>query len=240
MGTAGKVSRQVLRSSGEQRMELTQAQRAVWNCLQREWAEGRQVESLDHLCRLLGLRSRGALHRHVETLVAAGLVAPLDRHRHGLRPAAGAFRPISADDRAPALRHPAWPAGMPLRALPRLGRIAAGAPLDAIFEDEPVLVPERLAPAGDAYVLEVRGDSMSGDGILDGDLVIVEVDPHVRAGEIAVVLVAGEGATLKRFRHEDGVVRLIASNPAVADQRIPAGQVSIQGRVSGLMRNYRS
>lgn len=222
-------------------MALTQAQRAVWQCLEKEWAEGRQVESLDHLCRLLGLRSRGALHRHVENLVSAGLVAPLDRHRHGLRPARGAFRTASPELQAAsaATSVPDWPAGLALRALPRLGRIAAGAPLDAAFEDEPMLVPERLAPAGDAYVLEVRGDSMSGDGILDGDLVIVEVDPHVRPGEIAVVLVAGEGATLKRFRHEDGVVRLIASNPAVADQRVPAGQVSIQGRVSGLMRSYR-
>lgn len=218
-------------------MELTQAQRAVWTCLQQEWEAGRPVDSLDHLCRLLGLRSRGALHRHVEVLVAQGLVAPLDRHRHGLRPVEPAIRRAAAAGEGGGL--PGWPAGLPLRALPRLGRIAAGAPLDAVFEDEPVLVPERLAPAGDAYVLEVRGDSMSGDGILDGDLVIVEVDPHVRPGEIAVVLVAGEGATLKRFRHENGVVRLIASNPAVPDLEVPAGQVSIQGRVSGLMRNYR-
>ena len=103
-----------------------------------------------------------------------------------------------------------------------------------------MLVPERLTPPGDAYVLEVRGDSMSGDGIMDGDLVIVEVDPHVRAGEIAVVLVAGEGATLKRFRQEGPLVRLIASNPEVADQLIPADQIAIQGRISGLMRNYRN
>lgn len=219
-------------------MELTQAQRAVWKCLQQQWTAGEPVDSLDHLCRLMGLRSRGAVHRHVDALVAAGLVAPLDRHRTGLRPGPAAPESEGRASIQSAALPPSWPAGLPLRALPRLGRIAAGAPLDAVFDEEPVLVPERLAPAGDAYVLEVRGDSMSGDGILDGDLAIVEVDPHVRPGEIAVVLVAGEGATLKRFRHEGGVVRLIASNPAVADQCVPAAQVSIQGRLSGLMRSY--
>jgi repressor LexA len=245
-------------------MELTIAQRKVLDCLQREWTAGRSVESLEHLCHLLGLRSRGALHRHIEALVAAGLVAPLDRHRHGVRPAGRPPRgpavnpscglPLRrssdalatvprrrVEDRASAEARrmgPAWPPGVTMRALPRLGRIAAGAPLDAVFEDEPVLVPDRLTPAGDAYVLEVRGDSMSGDGILDGDLVVVEVDLHVRAGEIAVVLVAGEGATLKRFRHEGANVRLIASNPLVADQVLNSRQVVIQGRVCGLMRSY--
>ena len=235
--------------------DLTPAQHKVLACLQREWRDGRAVGSLDALCSLLGLRSRGALHRHLEALVAAGWVAPLDRHRLGLRPG-----PLSRTQPAvpnpmptarplprpqPALKQDALPAalraaGVSMRALPRLGRIAAGAPLDAVFEEEPVLVPERLVPGGDAYVLEVRGDSMLGDGIVDGDLVIVEVDPHVRPGEVAVVLVSGEGATLKRFRHEGAMVRLMASNPAVADQLVPADQVAIQGRVSGLMRSYRS
>ena len=207
------------------RSALTPTQREIMRRLEAEWAAGRAVDSLEQLCSLLGLRSRGALHRHVEALVAQGCLAPLDRHRRGLRPAGPAA--------ALAL------AGIPLRALPRLGRIAAGAPLDAVFEEDPVLVPERLAPPGEAYVLEVRGDSMSGDGILDGDLVVVEVDAHVRSGEIAVVLVVGEGATLKRFRQEGPLLRLIASNPAVPDLCVPVDQVAIQGRISGLMRNYR-
>jgi repressor LexA len=205
---------------------LTPAQGAVLKRLEAEWAAGRRVESLEHLCRLLGRSSRGALHRHVEALVRAGCVAPLDRHRLGLHP------PLALDT-------PVWPTGLALRALPRLGRIAAGAPLDAVFDEERVLVPERLAPRGEAYVLEVRGDSMSGDGILDGDLVVVEVDAHVRPGEVAVVLVVGEGATLKRFRQEGDQIRLIASNPEVPDRLVMADQVAIQGRISGLMRHFR-
>ena len=229
---------------------LTPIQHGILQRLQREWSAGRTVESLNHLCRLLGLHSRGALHRHVQVLVKAGLVAPLDRHRRGLRPAQAALstvpRPSPGAEAAATGRgaqaaigiRAGWPPGVPVRALQRLGRIAAGAPLDAVFEDDAVLVPERLAPRGDAYVLEVRGNSMCGDGILDGDLVVVEVDPHVRAGEIAVVLVAGEGATLKRFSHEGGLVSLKASNPDVPDQLVRADQIAIQGRVSGLMRHY--
>ena len=265
---------QALPQVSAQTARLTRIQRGILQQLQCEWSAGRIVESLEHLCRLLGLRSRGALHRHIQALVSAGAVAPLDRHRRGLWPVQAAISPPgtqrAADpppvgpalpgrhrdhplgrqvshDEAPASRRDApssrsslagWPPGVPVRALPRLGRIAAGAPLDAVFEDEAVLVPERLAPRGDAYVLEVRGDSMCGDGILDGDLVVVDVDSHVRAGEIAVVLIAGEGATLKRFRHEGGLVRLQASNPDVPDQLVRADQVAIQGRVSGLMRHY--
>ena len=244
-----KPDRQVSSVAPDPLAKLTQAQRGVLARLKAEWADGRAVDSLDHLCALMGLKSRGALHRHVLALVAGGHLAPLDRQRRGLWPAQ--VRPgqdqgeaqgeaqgrTQSDGNASA--PDTWErAALPLRALRRFGRIAAGAPLDAVFEDDPVLVPDHLVPAGEAYILEVRGDSMSGDGILDGDLVIVEVNAAVRPGELAVVLVAGEGATLKRFRHEGAKVRLIPSNPAFPEQLVPAQDVLVQGRVSGLMRRY--
>ncbi len=236
--------------------DLTPAQRRVLAALESAWSTGTPVDNLDALCQRLALRSRGALHRHMQRLVETGWVAPLDRHRLGLRPGprAEVLPPASGLQARPASGAQAWPAsgaqvqpalsgwpdwqamGVPLRALPRLGRIAAGAPLDAVFEDEPVLVPEHLTPRGEAYVLEVQGDSMIGDGILDGDLVVVETGVAVRPGEIAVLLVAGEGATLKRFRQEGEHLRLMASNPAVADRLVPAAAIMVQGRISGLMR----
>ncbi len=237
---------------------LTPAQRRVLVCLDAAWQEHLPVDSLDQLCAQLGLSSRGALHRHVGQLVAMQLVAPLDKRRGGVRPGQAWLQARAA---LPSGQQPAAPdvqgtrhldpvrqggvpeigaalrlAGVPMRAVPRLGRIAAGAPLDAVFEDEPVWIPEHLAPRGEAFVLEVQGDSMSGDGILDGDLVVVEPGVLVRPGEIAVVLVAGEGATLKRFRHEGQQLRLIASNPAFADRLVSADTVAIQGRITGLMR----
>ena len=234
---------------------LTAAQRRVLACLAEAWRSGRPVDSLAQLCTSLGLVSRGALHRHVGQLVALQLVSPLDRRRAGLRPGPAwlAAQPAAVTTQtavpvplplpsgaAPALEHALRQAGVRMRSVPRLGRIAAGAPLDAVFEDEPVWIPEHLAPRGEAFVLEVQGDSMSGDGILDGDLVVVEPGVLVRPGEIAVVLVAGEGATLKRFRQEGAQVRLIASNPAVADRLVPAEAVAVQGRITGLMRQLQA
>lgn len=223
---------------------LTEAQHRVLAALRDAWSGPGPAPSLAGLCARLGLRSRGALHRHIAHLVRLGWVEPPDLHRLGLRPGPRArahSRLAVAPQPAPEGygRPPAWPASLPVRALRKLGRIAAGAPLDAVFEDEPLYVPEALVPRGEAYVLEVRGDSMNGDGILDGDLVVVEAGAVVGPHEIAVVLVAGEGATLKRLRRSGDQVHLLASNPAVPERIVAAADVAIQGRVAGLMRSFR-
>jgi repressor LexA len=122
--------------------------------------------------------------------------------------------------------------------LPLVGRIAAGQPLEAL-EDRQTISLGDFVRAQNVFVLQVKGDSMQEDHILDGDYVVVEQSQVANAGEIVVALVAGEEATLKRFYREGaGKVRLQPANAQMEPIVVPAGDVKIQGRVIGVLRKY--
>ncbi len=120
--------------------------------------------------------------------------------------------------------------------LPLVGVIAAGLPIEAI-EDREVLDLEEMfvSPHGN-FVLRVRGDSMIGDNISDGDYVICEKRETAHDGETVVALIDGEEATLKRFFRTSRGIRLEASNPAY--EPIISKNVEIQGVVVGVLRSY--
>jgi repressor LexA len=97
-------------------------------------------------------------------------------------------------------------------------------------------LPADRARGGEVYALEVKGESMIGDGILDGDHVVVATDPRPTPGTIAVVLI-GEEATVKHIYYEGASIRLVASNPDFPDQvYFESDCPVIQGRVIGVMR----
>jgi repressor LexA len=123
--------------------------------------------------------------------------------------------------------------------LPFLGRIAAGRPIEAVVGDETLTVPAALfgARIDEHFVLQVTGESMIGEGIHDGDWVVVERRERAQPGEMVVALV-GDDVTLKRFYPEGPLVRLQPSNPAMEAFRVPAADLRIQGIVVGLMRKY--
>jgi repressor LexA len=173
--------------------------------------------SIREICDALGLSStRGAL-RHLEALEKKGFITR----------ASGA-RAIQVRD---ALRGAA-------AYLPLVGEVPAG-PLRHASEEveEWVPVPARWGGGG-RFLLRVRGDSMSGDGIRDGDLVVVDPSPSARNGEVVVALVDGE-ATVKRLRRRGGAVELEASNPAYATLRVEKGEAEVRlaGRVVSLLRD---
>lgn len=121
--------------------------------------------------------------------------------------------------------------------LPLVGEVPAG-PLRYASEEveEWVPVPARWGGEG-RFLLRVKGDSMTGDGILDGDLVLVDPGPTARDGEVVVALVDGE-ATVKRLRRRRGSVELEASNPAYPPLRVERGEAELRlaGRVVSLLR----
>ncbi|MBN1674555.1 MAG: transcriptional repressor LexA [Kiritimatiellae bacterium] len=121
--------------------------------------------------------------------------------------------------------------------VPLVGRIAAGAPLEAIENRESTLrLDPDLFSADGVFALRVKGDSMKDAGILDGDLAIIRRQPSVEQGEIAAVIVDGE-ATLKRFSRAGNRVVLRAENPAYADMAFGADtQIEIVGRLIGVVR----
>ena len=203
----------------ERLQHLTPRQRDLYRYLAEREEADLDPPTLDETCKALGLSSRGSLHKQVQALVDAGLVAALEGRQRGLR-----------------LRHEE--AGAPGRELPLLGRIAAGRPIEALENPESVEVPAHLRGRGECYVLEVKGDSMVEDGILDGDWVVVERRDHARDGEVVVALIDGEEATLKRIEQRPGRCILHPANSAMASLEYPPERVRIQGIVVGQMRAY--
>jgi repressor LexA len=123
--------------------------------------------------------------------------------------------------------------------LPLLGSIPAGPLSEAVAQAEEILDAHELLPhRAEDFLLRVRGDSMTGDGILDGDLVLLRPNARVRDGAIAAVCVGDEReATLKRVYFEKDRVRLVASHPRFKDIVIPAEEVQFAGVLKGVVRH---
>ena len=121
--------------------------------------------------------------------------------------------------------------------LPLLGRIAAGRPLEAVENPESISLAD-FTRSKEVFVLQVKGESMQDEHILDGDYVLVEKADSARDGEIVVALVDGTDATLKRIYREGPKVRLQPSNASMQPIIVPAQSVQVQGRVIGVLRKY--
>lgn len=120
-------------------------------------------------------------------------------------------------------------------AVPLLGAIAAGRPIEAVVTSETIEIPrDMMAP--NVYALRVKGDSMIKDGILSGDYVIIQQTNQAKNGEIVVALLENESVTLKRFYRERDHIRLQPANDSYEPIRVK--QVSIQGKVRGLIRKF--
>ena len=125
--------------------------------------------------------------------------------------------------------------------VPLIGQIAAGAPLDAVEQAEEIFrLPRRLVGHGTLFMLRVKGDSMTGAGITDGDLVVVRRQPVAENGEIVAAqldgAVTGE-ATVKMLQRLDGHAWLMPQNPDY--QPIPADHATILGKVVAVVRPAR-
>ena len=198
-------------------MRLTRRQQQILDVLRESAGQVEHPPTLDELCALLGLRSRGSLHKHIQALIQAGFVAPMAGQHRGIR--------LIADEPTE-------------EGIPFLGKIAAGRPIEALPQPEQIQVPPHLRTNKPCYVLQVVGDSMREAGILDGDYVVIEQRDHARNGEIVVALVRGEEVTLKRILQEPGRTMLYPENSAMAAMEFHPDEVQIQGVLVGQMRSY--
>jgi repressor LexA len=121
--------------------------------------------------------------------------------------------------------------------LPLVGRIAAGHPIEAVQSNETISLAD-FVRSKEVFVLEVRGDSMQDEAILNGDYVMVEKSRTAHNGDIVVALVEGTDATLKRFYREGENIRLQPSNASMQPIIVPAASVEVQGKVIGVLRKY--
>jgi len=200
-------------------MALTRRQREIYEFIRGFVAEKGYSPSLEEIAEAFGLSSGATVHKHIHHLV----------EKRMLRKAGNRSRSIE----------PVEPPSAGTTALPLLGRVAAGAPIEAIEVPETIDVPRDLVGTrGESFVLEVSGDSMIEDQICDGDYVVVESRAEARDGETVVALVRGSDATLKRFYREGDQVRLMPANAAYEPIRVPAEDVQIRGVVRGLMRRF--
>ena len=209
--------------------------------------------SFDEMKEALDLRSKSGIHRLITALEERGFIRRLAHRARALEivklPDAmtnAAARPAGFTPRTvTGGRPPAPPRGaLPVEAagaleLAVMGRIAAGVPIAAISEvSHHVAVPQSMIGTGEHYALEVRGDSMIGAGINDGDVVVIRETSTADNGDIVVALVEEQEATLKRFRRQNGMIALEAANPAYETRLLRDDQVRVQGRLVGLIRTY--
>ncbi len=216
------------------RHDAERRQRIV-DYIARTVAERGYPPSVREIADAVGLASTSAVHHHLVALERSGQLERGSRSSRALRltakatgaapparPARGAVTPF----RMPVERDPVQ--------LPLVGEIAAGQPIEAYQDPEPIDVPRSIQAREDSYVLRVRGKSMVDALIDDGDFVIVQPQATARDGDIVVALLEDNGVTLKRFYREDGRIRLQPANSEM--EPIYATELQIQGKVVGVIR----
>ena len=204
-------------------MALTRRQRQVYDFISSFVQSHGYSPSFEEIGSGMGLSSLATVHKHISNLEKKGL---LKRDYNRSR---------SIDIIAPKGRMKQTMSA-PL-SLPLLGRIAAGQPIEAVENPETISLGD-FTGSKDVFVLQVRGDSMQDEAILDGDYVLVEKTQTAHNGEIVVALVSGADATLKRIYREGENTRLQPSNATMKPIIVPARDVQVQGRVIGVLRKY--
>ena len=214
---------------------LTAKQRELLIFIDDRLKEDGVSPSFDEMREALDLKSKSGVHRLISALEERGFIRRLPNR-------ARALEVLKLPDTRGATVTPIRPA-VPAAAndtieIPLHGRIAAGTPIEALQGTETFAVPAALLGPGDHYALEVAGDSMVEEGILDGDFALIRKVDTARDGEIVVALIDNEEATLKTFRREGNMIRLDPANRQYEPQRYDPRRVQIQGRLAGLIRRY--
>ena len=208
-------------------MAITKRQREIYDFIARFVAERGYSPSFEEIGEGTRLSSLATVHKHVSNLEKKGLLKR-DYNRS---------RSIDVLPPKGALKKSMQVAAGVSAELPLLGRIAAGRPVEALQNPETISLAD-FTRSKEVFVLQVKGDSMQDEAILDGDYILVEKTSVVRNGEIVVVLVDGMESTLKRIYKEGDKVRLQPSNAAMQPVIVPATAVQVQGRVIGVLRKY--
>ena len=216
---------------------LTRKQQELLLYIDAKLHEGGVSPSFEEMKEALDLKSKSGVHRLISALEERGFIRRLPNRARALEvlkmpevqraanvnTAASAAPPRAAND---------------ILDIPLHGRIAAGTPIEALQGTDTLPVPAALLGPGEHYALEVAGNSMVDEGILDGDYALIRRQDTARDGEIVVALINEEEATLKTFRREGQMIRLDPANRQYDPQRYRPDQVQIQGRLAGLLRRY--
>ncbi|MFZ3213362.1 MAG: transcriptional repressor LexA [Terriglobales bacterium] len=208
-------------------MAITKRQREIYDFIAQFVAERGYSPSFEEIGEGTDLSSLATVHKHITNLEKKGL----------LRRDYNRSRSIDVLPPRGALKKSMEVAASAAMELPLMGRIAAGRPVEALQNPETISLAD-FTRSKEVFVLQVKGDSMQDEAILDGDYILVEKTSAVRNGEIVAALVDGMESTLKRIYKEGDKVRLQPSNAAMQPVIVSAAAVQVQGRVIGVLRKY--
>jgi repressor LexA len=235
---------------------LTRKQHELLRYIHERLRESGVPPSFDEMKDALNLRSKSGIHRLITALEERGFIRRLPNRARALevvrlpessaptmRPAPGKFSPGVIEGGLGRTRPKPVEAeevdAYSSIAVPVMGRIAAGVPIEAIQNrSHTIAVPPEMISGGDHFALEVRGDSMIEAGILEGDVVVIRKSDNAETGDIVVALVDDEEATLKRLRKRGASIALEAANPAYETRIFGPDRVRVQGKLVGLIRRY--
>jgi repressor LexA len=231
---------------------LTRKQYELLRFINERLKEAGVPPSFDEMKDALDLRSKSGIHRLITALEERGFIRRLPNRARAieviklpeLSPGAGSsrrgFTPSVIEGNLGKGRSSASvDDGERPVAVPVMGRIAAGTPIEALqTRSHTISVPPDMLGSGEHYALEVRGDSMVDAGILDGDLALIQRNETADTGDIVVALIDDEEATLKRFRRRGASIALEPANTSYEVRILPPNRVKIQGKLIGLYRKY--
>jgi repressor LexA len=208
-------------------MALTKRQRQIYDFIAEFVENNGYSPSFEEIGAALGLSSLATVHKHINNLEAKKL----------LRRDYNRSRSIDVLPLPEGLPSRARPLAVSGFELPLVGRIAAGRPIEQVETPETISLTD-FTRAKDVFVLQVMGESMQDEHIVNGDYVLVEKTSSARDGEIVVALLNGSETTLKRLYRAGEQVRLQPSNAAMQPIMVPAEAVQVQGRVVAVLRKY--
>jgi repressor LexA len=215
---------------------LTAKQHELLNFIHERLSATGVSPSFDEMREALDLKSKSGVHRLISALEERQFIRRLPNRARALEVLR--MPEVAAASSAPAPKPVIPAAANDTIEIPLHGRIAAGTPIEALQGTEGFAVPAALLGPGEHYALEVSGDSMVEEGILDGDYALIRKVDSARDGEIVVALIDNEEATLKTYRREGQMIRLDPANRSYEAQRYDESRVVIQGRLAGLIRRY--
>jgi repressor LexA len=230
---------------------LTRKQYELLRFINERLKEAGVPPSFDEMKDALDLRSKSGIHRLITALEERGFIRRLPNRARAieviklpeLSPGSGSnrrgFTPSVIEGNLGKGRGAAADDGERPVAVPVMGRIAAGTPIEALqTRSHTISVPPDMLGSGEHYALEVRGDSMVDAGILDGDMALIQRNETADTGDIVVALIDDEEATLKRFRRRGASIALEPANTSYEVRILPPNRVKIQGKLIGLYRKY--
>ncbi|MFL4969622.1 MAG: transcriptional repressor LexA [Xanthobacteraceae bacterium] len=228
---------------------LTRKQLELLRFIHERLTETGVPPSFDEMKDALDLRSKSGIHRLITALEERGFIRRLPNRARAIEVIkqpdgygagrARGFTPSVIEGNLGRVRAPSEEEGGRPVAVPVMGRIAAGTPIEAIqTRSHTINMPPDLLTAGEHFALEVRGESMIDAGILDGDIVLIRRTETADTGDVVVALIDDEEATLKRFRRRGASIALEPANSSHEVRILPPNRVRIQGKLVGLFRKY--